>query len=263
MRPDELEPMPGALQSLLDAERSAGGMPSAVRNRLLERLGTEIFAGAVAGTAVASASTAQAAAPTVSVATAPAAVTAGAAPVAGVTKAVMVKWLVGVGVAALATGGVVGVEIGENLSNNRSVSIEERAVPVPVGARPPAPVEVAPSAAIAAAPERAAPVVKPVAPRVAPSAPVQGDALGIERSLLEQARTALSRGNAVDALSALNQHEKKFPRGQMAEERAAMQVLTLKALGRFDEARQRAEVFRAQYPKGLFRASVDAAVSDL
>jgi|CXWL01.1.fsa_nt_gi hypothetical protein len=250
MQPDELEPMSDSLNVLLDAERVASKMPSAVRNRLLERLGTEILSGAVAGTAVASA-TAQAA----PAAVAPA---AAAAPVTGIAKATVIKLVVGVGVAAFATGGLVGAGV---TGLNTHASDGESPVPARavVLAAPPLPELVVPPADIAPPPPLTGVAPSPSTKNVA-RAPVLADALGIERSLLEQARTALSRGNAVDALTALAEHEGRFPAGQMAEERAAMQVLTLKALGRVDEARARAEQFRAKYPKGIFRASVDAAV---
>lgn len=251
MRPDDLEPMSGALQSLLDAERGASGVPSAARDRLLQRLGSEILTGAVAGTAVASATSqaaplASASASTVATVAAPAA--------AGIAQVTVVKWLVGVGVAAFAAGGAVGVGV------VKAIAPEVKPAVITAPPAPVQPVQVQPSPPV---PVEAPPMpAAPRAPVVAP--PVKTtDALGIERSLLEQARTALSRGNAADALNALDEHEKKFPQGQMAEERAAMQVLTLKAMGRLDEARSRAEAFRVRYPKGLFRASVDSAVSEL
>jgi hypothetical protein len=89
-----------------------------------------------------------------------------------------------------------------------------------------------------------------------------GDTLADERSLVDTARTALSRNDATAALDALAQHERRFPSGQLAEERLALQVLALTRAGRTDDARARAKVFRQKFPSGLFRAVVDDAAPE-
>lgn len=83
------------------------------------------------------------------------------------------------------------------------------------------------------------------------------DDLAAERNLIEIARTALGRGRGANALSALNQHKKTFPMGRLTEEREALIVLALAALGRLEEAQKRAQRFRRAYPKSMFLHAVN------
>jgi hypothetical protein len=85
------------------------------------------------------------------------------------------------------------------------------------------------------------------------------DALGEERSLVDQARTALARRAPDDALTALGEHRRRFPRGQLAEERLALEVVALVAAGQGEEARTRASEFRSTYPASLLSPLVDGA----
>lgn len=90
----------------------------------------------------------------------------------------------------------------------------------PLPAALPVPIR-APASAIAAAPST-------------PSKRV--DRLAEEVSILSQAAKDLRAGRAAEALSALNEHQKKFPGGLLTQERRAARAEALCSLGRFSEA---------------------------
>lgn len=103
-----------------------------------------------------------------------------------------------------------------------------------------------------------------VAPSVAPSASavtaVAGD-LAKEQVLLDTARAALARGRADDALAAVASHATQFPQGRLAEDREAVAVQALAAAGRLDEARARAQRFRARYPRSIYLPAIERSLS--
>lgn len=119
--------------------------------------------------------------------------------------------------------------------------VVERRVEVPVAA----PTVVAPSA------------VAPSGARTAPGI----DTAAAERALIDQARNALVRANPEAALRAVREHEQRFPRGALDEERDGLRVQALAAAGRGDEARARAAEFHRRHPGSLLGASVDRAVA--
>jgi len=84
--------------------------------------------------------------------------------------------------------------------------------------------------------------------------------MAAERRLLDVARTALGRGNGVDALAACDEHARKFPNGLLAEEREAIAVQALVESKRLPEARVRSDRFRQSYPKSILLPAVAAAV---
>jgi hypothetical protein len=63
----------------------------------------------------------------------------------------------------------------------------------------------------------------PSTPAVAVDAPAD-DALAAELGLLRSAREALRDGRADDALAWLDEHARRFPRGQLVDERRALEV---------------------------------------
>jgi tetratricopeptide (TPR) repeat protein len=63
-----------------------------------------------------------------------------------------------------------------------------------------------------------------------------GNEIRAEVALLSKAQAALSRGRPQEALEAIAEHARRFPRGALAEERSATRVRTLCALGRTQEA---------------------------
>ena len=75
-----------------------------------------------------------------------------------------------------------------------------------------------------------------------------------------RAQTALQRGLGQSALDALAEHRRRFPRGQLTEEREALVVQALARAGRDDEAAEAARRFEARYPSSLLRPVVRQAV---
>jgi hypothetical protein len=106
--------------------------------------------------------------------------------------------------------------------------------------------EAAPLASDAPAPEAALPT-EPSAPagagrpshaldgHPAPSAAMR-DGLSDEVAILSRAETELHAGRFESALKALDEHERRFPRGALTEERTAARIQALCALGRTAEA---------------------------
>jgi hypothetical protein len=94
---------------------------------------------------------------------------------------------------------------------------------------------------------------EPPAVAPAPSAP---SSLGVETALLQDARSALARGDAAGALSLLDQHEREYPRGVLIEERLATRVFALCSLGRKAEAQGVAEHLLRHSPSSPLRARV-------
>jgi predicted Zn-dependent protease len=104
--------------------------------------------------------------------------------------------------------------------------------------------------AVAAPPEPVA-EVEAVEPSSEPSTPLTpperngptvsesakpGNEIGQEVELLSKAQAALSRGRPQEALEALSEQARRFPRGVLTEERTATRARTLCALGRRQEA---------------------------
>lgn len=71
-----------------------------------------------------------------------------------------------------------------------------------------------------------------------PEAPVRRaqDHLAQEVAILSRATSALHAGRAASALKALDEHQRKFPRGLLSEERRAARAQALCVLGRRREA---------------------------
>ena len=73
--------------------------------------------------------------------------------------------------------------------------------------------------------------------------PTPSSALAAESDLLGQAKVAASSGRNQDALRAIGQHARKYPNGELAEVRRALEVRVLCKLGRIEEARVAADRF--------------------
>ncbi len=159
--------------------------------------------------------------------------------------------------AGLAVGGLGGAQLQARFGTPREVVIERRIevrVPAPPSAPPatPLPTPEAPRAVDAPRPRP----VEARAPKPSPSA------IDVERLLIEQATSALSRGQGEQALAACARHAEQFPAGQLAEERESLAIRALAALGRGDEARARAAAFRSRFPDSLLLEAVNAAVAE-
>jgi hypothetical protein len=243
---DESQPLSSELQQLLENAKPLVPAPHTSKTRVLQRLNAELI-GAAGG-----------------------AETSTAAPHAGeglMAKAVVLKWVGAASATSLFLGGLLGAGLHAAVTPSLSVS-------------PPPPVSVAvvprdtpltSSDASVESDEAALPTSKePFAPRVSPdeiqprSTQERGQgpssALALEKSFLEQARAAMARQDPEAALQALELHERRFPRGQLTEERMALKVMSLSSAGRSIEARNAAAAFRDRFPRGLLREAVDAIV---
>jgi outer membrane protein assembly factor BamD (BamD/ComL family) len=106
------------------------------------------------------------------------------------------------------------------------------------------------------APTSDVPAAPPPAPAAAPATAgshgarsVNVQQYAIELTLLEPARSSISRGDYPAALSALDQHRREFPNGQLSQEREALRVRALWSLGHKTAALGAARAFRKRYPR--------------
>lgn len=95
-----------------------------------------------------------------------------------------------------------------------------------------------------------------------PAVPSAGmkSALAAERSVLDRARKHLAADEPAKALVILEQHARRFPRGELSEEREAMWINVLVLLNRGTEAKARGDAFAARFPNSLMGSSVRAAL---
>jgi hypothetical protein len=80
--------------------------------------------------------------------------------------------------------------------------------------------------------------------------------LGAETQLMRPADQALRTGDPARALELLDEHERRFPQGVLAEERSAERVTALCGLGRVDEAHAEAARFIATHADSPLVSSV-------
>jgi hypothetical protein len=83
--------------------------------------------------------------------------------------------------------------------------------------------------------------------------------LAEEARLLKLAQQALRAGQPQAALTALAEHQRRFPRGQLALERNAARVTALCALGRTPQAQSEARAFLQQHPQSGLSQQVRAS----
>jgi outer membrane protein assembly factor BamD (BamD/ComL family) len=74
--------------------------------------------------------------------------------------------------------------------------------------------------------------------------------------VLLRARRALSRHDAGQALAALERHRRRWPRGELLQEREVLAIQALSLAGSRDEARRRADAFLARFPTSTLAATV-------
>jgi len=87
----------------------------------------------------------------------------------------------------------------------------------------------------------------------AATAPSPGELL-----LLQGARAAVAASDFATAREALQEHARRFPAGQLTEEREALRAKTLLGLGRPQEARQAARAFEARFPDSVLGPAVSS-----
>lgn len=78
-----------------------------------------------------------------------------------------------------------------------------------------------------------------------------------ERLLIERATIALGRGEAQAALTACDEHQRRFKQGLFIEERESLAIRALLGLGRDAEAQRRAAAFHQRFPDSMQRAVID------
>jgi hypothetical protein len=83
-----------------------------------------------------------------------------------------------------------------------------------------------------------------------------------EVELLERAQLAYARRDFSSALALVAEHARRFPRGPLAEECAALRVESLVGAGRADEARRAGRDFAARFPRSVLLPRIEAASDD-
>lgn len=76
----------------------------------------------------------------------------------------------------------------------------------------------------------------PEPPVTSPRKTVAVDQLAEEVAILSKATSALRAGNPAEGLRVLEEHQRKFPKGRLAEERRAARIQALCALGKLSAA---------------------------
>jgi hypothetical protein len=232
-----IEPMDPELASLLEAERTTAP-PAGVLDRVWTRVAVTVPAAGPTGGHGAG----------------------GASGGAGTGGSWLASHAVGVAVATFAAGAATGagvVSVMQRPVPERIVYVERAAPPAPVVA----PVVTASAASVVPAATAPVPDVPPGArPTAAPSA---SSSLSVERGVLDDARAALSSGDAARALRLSDEHLRRFPKAQLGEEREALAIQSLVALGRYDEARARAARFRTAAPHSLLMPAIDSALESI
>jgi hypothetical protein len=79
----------------------------------------------------------------------------------------------------------------------------------------------------------------------------------LELKVLEPARAALASRDFSTALSAIAEHERRFPEGELTEEREALRVQSLSGLHRSDEASRAAAAFRRRFPGSVLLERIE------
>jgi len=163
------------------------------------------------------------------------------------TPARRTRWAAAAALLCLISGGV-GVAAYQVRARLTKTPQEQPAPPPVVKAAAPAPVKPAqPIAEVPTPPETA--VGTPHLSRT--------DAARAELRLLRQARAAVAREDYAAALPPIAEHARRFKDGRLSEEREALRVKALAALGRTDDARRAAVAFRARFPRSVLLSAVN------
>ncbi len=89
--------------------------------------------------------------------------------------------------------------------------------------------------------------------------PVDESAAALELAMLQRARRALNRDSAAQALGIVTELDERFPNGVLLEERAALRVLALCAVGDLTAARGATARFLERHPGSMYVPRVRAA----
>jgi hypothetical protein len=159
--------------------------------------------------------------------------------------------------------GIAAVAVATAATVLRIVTIPQQAAAVPVASSEEAPLPVPSARDPAAEPEpdplpafSSMPVASATLPTATPRhveagvRPPIGKATpstGVEMRLLTSAQDAINTDPA-KALALCEDHARRFPTGLLVEEREALAIQALIALGRVDEAKKRADAFYVKFP---------------
>jgi len=127
----------------------------------------------------------------------------------------------------------------------------EVALPV-VSAFPEAPLRPSPRQKPSAAPSTPAPLANAVAE----------SNLAEESTLVARARANLAPSPAA-SLDAVEEHARRYPRGELAAEREYLRVSALRRLGRNDEARTRGQRYLTAFPASPYTSAVRTILTEL
>jgi hypothetical protein len=129
-------------------------------------------------------------------------------------------------------------------------------VPAPLPAAGPVPAE--PAALSDVLPEPVSPPPRRPTKSRASAPATSADAYAWELRLLRPAQMALGRSSFANALALVDEHQRRFPSGHLAEEREALRVKALLGLDRREEARRVAAAFRERFPNSALLARIQA-----
>ena len=258
---DRLDPPSALAERLFDAERARPGIDGDQAARILARVGASLGAAAIVTTTASTAAGASTAAHAGTAAKL--GLTAKAAP--WIAVAFLAGGGTGAAVHAVAVRPAVPVaapsaSVAPSTPAPRATATDPDLELPPLAASlpPESPSALAPTApSPAAGPRPAASRDDALQPSSVPSADTT---LAGERALIDRARMALARGQAASALETLDAHRSQFPQGRLTEEREALAIQSLAALGRTGEARRRAEAFQRARPNSVFLPAIELAV---
>jgi len=184
----------------------------------------------------------------------------GSGATAGAARATGMLGAHGVAVMTFVLGGAAGAGLHAALTSPPPPRIVYVASPTPPVPEPPStPSPPPPLPTIPVAPS----VVASATPVIPPAPTSHLSQLSGERSLLDDIRASLLRGDPGVAIDRLRVSRREFPHAILAEERDALTVEALVGVGRYDEARVTADAFRKRFPGSLFSGAVDSAVRSI
>lgn len=194
------------------------------------------------------------------------ATTAAASTSAGSGLAFGLAWKVGLGIVAIgAVAGAVSLGVGTRAPEHESAPSVAPPVPEPAHVDE-APVEPAAETApaIAAPPDPVARRERPPhATAVSTAPPTQSapevDSVLEEARLVARANAAIEAHDGVAALAILAEHARRFPEGQLREERFADRILALCETGDVERARREAASFLNVFPASLHAEAIRAS----
>jgi hypothetical protein len=108
----------------------------------------------------------------------------------------------------------------------------------------------------------ARPSLRPKPSSIAARQPLD-DRLDSESRLLDLARVALAEGDVHRSLTALEQHRRIFPEGQLLPQREALKVEALVASEDYPSALAAANAFRHRFPESLLKLKIDRLIRAL